>query len=450
MSVLWSQADIDLQLLETIRSWLPQQRWFPAKDRPHTLTSPGGFWLPDQADSRIRLLLVEVADEAGPPRLIQVPLVISPVESTNEVPVSHPQRPAQQGSLLTTPSTGPVLIGQIPEGAVIDGPTHPALVAAWLDVCEGPLTSAYEIQPALTQLLSNEQSNTSMILSTTEGPVAVLKILRHLVVGAHPDVDVPRALTAQGWDGVPQPLAWLQGPLPTGKELYLGVAAELIADATDGFTAACAAAGDTSFYAAASDLGTCIVELHQSLLEVYGPGPVSQGADRAAALTQRFAWAQAQVPELGQFQGTIDNLCSQLLGSPAQTTQRIHGDLHLGQVLLSAAGWSVIDFEGEPSADLQARTRPDVVLRDVAGILRSFDYAAAVAGLSGADAQRWISSCRHAFLQTYTDGDAPDTALLAAAELDKALYEVVYEHGNRPAWKHIPWAGVVRLTAQFT
>jgi len=134
--------------------------------------------------------------------------------------------------------------------------------------------------------------------------------------------------------------------------------------------------------------------------------------------------------------------------------QAIHGDMHLGQALYARGdGWKILDFEGEPLRPVAERTRPDLPLRDVAGIVRSFDYAAAV---GGARSPRWTTTARTAFVDAYRreigedDGtaglsDATTEALLRALVLDKALYEVVYESRNRPAWEPIPLTAVDRL-----
>ena len=117
-------------------------------------------------------------------------------------------------------------------------------------------------------------------------------------------------------------------------------------------------------------------------------------------------------------------------------------------MLRSHDAWFIIDFEGEPLAPLAQRTRPDLALRDVAGLLRSIDYAAAVGGLTGPEAQEWTDAARAGLLAGYgttADGDA--AVLLRALELDKTLYEAVYESRNRPSWLPIPLAGLERLAA---
>jgi len=132
--------------------------------------------------------------------------------------------------------------------------------------------------------------------------------------------------------------------------------------------------------------------------------------------------------------------------------QRIHGDYHLGQVLdVPGRGWVLVDFEGEPLRPLSERTEPDLALRDVAGMLRSFDYVAGSWEQShpGRSAASWAVRARTAFLEGYTRGAGrdprEDAILLDALELDKALYEVVYEARNRPTWLDIPTTAIARI-----
>jgi maltokinase len=134
-------------------------------------------------------------------------------------------------------------------------------------------------------------------------------------------------------------------------------------------------------------------------------------------------------------------------GAEAVRVSRIHGDYHLGQLLRSQDGFTVIDFEGEPVRTLAERREPASPLRDLAGMLRSLDYAAhtADAGDSAADRSRWLASARAAFLDGY-GGVRPNQApLLAAFELEKACYEVVYEANNRPDWTWLPLGALERL-----
>jgi maltose alpha-D-glucosyltransferase / alpha-amylase len=134
---------------------------------------------------------------------------------------------------------------------------------------------------------------------------------------------------------------------------------------------------------------------------------------------------------------------------------RVHGDYHLGQVLKTAESWAIIDFEGEPLRSIEERRGLHTPLKDIAGMLRSFNYARHTAARSGVvDAESWEAVARRAFLPAYLerarDGGAQflptsDAALqraLAALELEKALYELEYELGNRPDWVEIPLAAL--------
>jgi trehalose synthase-fused probable maltokinase len=135
---------------------------------------------------------------------------------------------------------------------------------------------------------------------------------------------------------------------------------------------------------------------------------------------------------------------------------RTHGDLHLGQTMLTDRGWVILDFEGEPARPLPERRLKRSPLRDVAGMLRSFSYVVAGARiLRGASPpDDWEDRARDAFLAGYFErvdaallppGDAPTRQLLAVFELEKAVYELRYELNNRPDWVAIPVAGIARL-----
>jgi maltose alpha-D-glucosyltransferase/alpha-amylase len=144
---------------------------------------------------------------------------------------------------------------------------------------------------------------------------------------------------------------------------------------------------------------------------------------------------------------------------------RYHGDLHLGQVLLTADDFIIIDFEGEPGRPLEERRRKHSPLRDVAGMLRSFDYARAVAldkAVAGRPDMReqvssafesWLHSCSRVFMDGYRAGvgDAPcwptaeSDALIGLFQIEKATYELRYELDHRPAWVGVPISGLLAL-----
>jgi maltokinase len=170
----------------------------------------------------------------------------------------------------------------------------------------------------------------------------------------------------------------------------------------------------------------------------------------ADTLTAKLAQAVAILPDLSEYAPRIrrayDDLSQQ--SSPVMI-QRIHGDYHLGQVMRSRHGWVALDFEGEPAAPLAERRALAPALRDVAGMLRSFDYAARhqLVGhpereeRAGA-ASTWVAQCQEAFCAGYAAGGGADpsdqAALLRALTLEKAVYEVIYEYRHRPGWLSIP------------
>jgi trehalose synthase-fused probable maltokinase len=135
---------------------------------------------------------------------------------------------------------------------------------------------------------------------------------------------------------------------------------------------------------------------------------------------------------------------------------RHHGDYHLGQTLTSPSGWVILDFEGEPARSLPERRRKRSPLRDVAGMLRSFAYAASAMEQHGGREvpEGWEDAARGAFLSGYLGrvepvlmpaGQAAIGKLLSIYELEKAVYELRYELNNRPDWVGIPVGAIVRL-----
>lgn len=220
-----------------------------------------------------------------------------------------------------------------------------------------------------------------------------------------------------------------------------------------------AAASDTDFSTEARELGEATARIHVTLAESLGTTP---GADEArapllASIRGRYASALSEVPSLVGDDVAIRGIIDRLAHMPWPDLQRIHGDYHLGQVLhVADRGWVAVDFEGEPLRPLSERVRPDLALRDVAGMLRSFDYAGGSVEMShpGTSARGWVQACRTAFLTGYaavTGLDLEESApVVRALELDKALYEIVYEARNRPTWLGIPSTAIDRIVRQST
>ncbi|MEA3215783.1 MAG: maltokinase [Acidimicrobiia bacterium] len=298
------------------------------------------------------------------------------------------------------------------------------------------------------RLLSGEQSNTSVVCEP--GPV-VVKVFRRLTAEANPDAVVVRRLWDSGFRGVPEPLferrrpldvPALSGAAAAGDEsgIDLAVARRFLVGSVDGWSLAVAAAD--GFEQEAGDLGRLTADMHLALVRAFDSQPLDPDdtVETMAADAHRVLGADAPV--------SVFRRLSEMGGGRAI---RPHGDYHLGQVLRHERSWYVLDFEGEPARPIAERMRASSPLRDVAGMLRSFAYAVAVAGHDAS----WEEACRRAFLSGYLSTPGIDALLpsdplplIDAFELDKAVYEVAYERANRPDWVPIPMAAVARLAGQ--
>lgn len=436
-----------------LHGWMPQQRWYPAKGRGVGLRDLGSYrWqLPTGPEASGEDVEVDVhvvgLDSGDRVDVVQVPL------TTRSAPL-----PGAEAALLgTVEGTGGTRW-------VYDGPHDPAYVATLL----ASLSTGGEAAPAPgspSRVLKGEQSNTSIIVEPDGGPV-IVKVFRTLHPGDNPDVAVLAALTRVGCPHVPALRGWLDGSwtAPDGSpvEGHLAVAVEFLPGSEDAWRVALSAVGAaTPFDEQARGLGAATARVHQDLALAFGTTEVDEVARIAMveALRRRVAWARDAVRDLDAFADDLDAHVA-ALGDlhDLPPMQRVHGDLHLGQVLHAPGkGWVLLDFEGEPLRPLAERTVPDLALRDVAGLLRSLDYAAGHDTVTRGEAEAapsvraWAAAARDAFCAGYgevTGRDPRDDApLLRALELDKALYEVVYEARNRPAWLQIPLGAVARLLA---
>jgi maltokinase len=326
-------------------------------------------------------------------------------------------------------------------------------------------------------VLSGEQSNTSLIF----GDSAILKVLRRPFPGQHPDLEVNLALARRGSAHVAEPLGWIETSYD-GEPMLLAILSRYLPGACDGWSlaaASLAASADSAsadsasadsdsadsdsadFAAEAHALGQATAEVHADLAAAFGSadlGPLAF-AELAGQMSGRLDAALDQVPELGPYRDKVRSCFAELteLRGPLRV-QRLHGDYHLGQVLRAASGnWVILDFEGEPSVPLAQRRAMGAPLRDVAGMLRSFDYAARhrllgrgeAANPSG-QADRWVRSSQAAFCDGYAVASGADPrasgVLLRAFMLDKAVYEVVYEARHRPSWLPIPLGAIARAS----
>jgi maltokinase len=380
-----------------------------------------------------------------------------------------------------------VLIGEVDGVFVYDALHDRTVTGRLLD-----LFAAAEVGPALafrmiegaslpdeamdSLVLTGEQSNTSLAY----GDQALLKVFRRLAPGTNPDIEVHAALAGTDCQYVAPALGWLDGTWddPVTAQPVTGSLAMLqqfLVTATDGWRLALTSVADLfaerdlhadevggDFAAESYRLGVATASVHASLREVLPASFWSDEQRRSAAhaMQRRLNEAVVEVPALLDLAPGLSKAFADLaeLDQPVRV-QRIHGDLHLGQVLRTSVSWKIIDFEGEPEKPMPDRIGLDTPLRDVAGMLRSFDYVALHTLLAEhADdtqlayrAGEWADRNREAFLDGYSHVDGVDPraeeVVLRAYETDKAVYELIYEARNRPTWTVIPMTALERLSS---
>lgn len=451
-------AEPSRSLAPVLTDWLVRQRWFSGDAVSARLALIGALPLPlGQAEARAETLFVVDRDPAAA-ALYQVPIV----RRTGPVAEDVPGR-----------------IGSVDGEVLIDGPHDPAYAAALLALILGGGSTDAGADTALSgvpldwhgplpdltgsRVLSGEQSNTSIILELAgddlPAAAAIVKVFRALQAGENPDVVLQSAVSAAGSDRVPRTFGALTGRWPDegGAEGtasgHLAVAQEFLAGTEDAWRVALGAAREgEDFRAAARALGVATAEVHRVLADRFGAEDATENAERAllASMRTRADQAVALVPELAEHADAIVRVLGGAAGRNWPPLQRVHGDYHLGQVLLvPERGWVLLDFEGEPLRPMAERSAPDLPLRDVAGMLRSFDYVAGTIRHEGGDADAWSAQARRAFLDGYDaasgGGLERQAALLRALELDKALYECQYEVRARPDWLPIPRDAALRL-----
>lgn len=414
----------DEQLLGVLQPWLRSQRWFAAKDARITDT----------------LILSRVPLSSGEQVILAV--VGNGISQVYQVPV-----------LLADRRHPDSLIGSVGELFVHDGLAHADVVRAMLAARQiaAPPVGDGSAPPLVTQwlrrpdhwgpyhLLSVEQSNTSGIF----GDEVIVKFFRLLTPGSNPDIEVQAALSRVGCPNIGEVLGWVAGSWRdprTGGPVTgdFGLAQRYYPGSVDGWRLV----HQTDHFGPESyALGSAIARIHQDLARAFGVRTVPAG-ELAARMAARLALAVRTVPPLQPLAGPLRDIIARVADLPDVQVQRVHGDLHLGQVLHTNDGWLVLDFEGEPGGLAESRRVFDHPLRDVAAMIRSYAY---VAGESG---QRW-QQAQDQFLTGYTAAGGADpaahAALFTAYLVDKAAYEAVYEHRNRPDWVGIPLAGLADL-----
>lgn len=439
--------------VEVLRDHLPQQRWYAGQE------SPGSIEVVHEDVIRhdwpkLTRLVVEADGVA-----YQLVVGLRPEWEQPEFLRGH------ERAVLGVVDWG--------EGPAIayDAVFDSELALTMLDRVSGGAESAAWARP-----IGADQSNSSLVYDER----LILKLFRRLQPGPNPEVEVTSALSRVGFPWIAPALgtdsaagfdlALLQPFLPGAVEGW-ALALTSLRDLFGIFdtqsipvldpnapppTSAPAdpalAGGD--FAAEARRLGETTAGMHVALAEAFGS---ARGDGRA--------WAddiERQIrPVFGA--GRLPDVLDRLRQVDPGLATRIHGDYHLGQVMRTDSGWYVLDFEGEPARPLDERRRPTSPLRDVAGMMRSMHYASAVAlidhnGDGDAAASAWEDRNRRAFLDGYlpeaqsagilpADMESTET-VLAAFELEKAVYELSYERSYRPEWEHIPRAALRRLESR--
>jgi len=322
---------------------------------------------------------------------------------------------------------------------------------------------------AHVRAMGAEQSNSSLVLDER----IALKVYRRLGPGPNPELEVLRFLTERGFEHIAALRGWYAhtGPL---IDATLGIAQEFVPGSTDGWDLAMADLREdpARFVERAVQLGEVTGALHTALASdatdpAFAPEETSAeslgllNATVDEQIERVFVSLPDEIPELAPIRGRGEEVRDRLsllttVGSAGRVI-RHHGDYHLGQVLEGRDGrWIVLDFEGEPARTLVERRRKRSPLRDVAGMLRSFAYAASAARIlyDTPAPEDWENEVRAAFLGGYLasvdrtllpPGRAAVERLIAVYELEKAVYELRYELDNRPDWASIPVAGICRL-----
>jgi maltokinase len=449
------------EVTRVLRDWIGQQRWYGGKSREATVDARLLATLAEQPHP-VQIWLADVSYADGVEHY-QVPLVLR-AEAADQL--DH----AFVGSVADLDGGTPIELYDALHDKEVTGLWLQAMAdqasidgLSFVRVVERDEIPVHE--PSLA--LSAEQSNTSLVF----GDTAIMKVFRRLEPGLNPDIEIHAELARLGSRHVAKLLGYVTADSES-QPWSLAMLQEFMTTASDGWQLATSSVRDLmaeadlhaeeaggDFAAEAHRLGVATAEVHADLVTAFGTTVLGRAelGDRAAAMKARLESALVEVPELSEVADGLRRAYADFAELPEPVTaQRVHGDLHLGQVLRTSHRWVVLDFEGEPAKTILDRQTNDSPVRDVAGMLRSFDYAArhqlidvGSTPQSEFRAAEWAKRNRDAFCSGYAQGGGSDPSesavLLRAFEADKAVYESVYEARNRPNWLPIPLASLHRL-----
>jgi len=444
---------------ESLHEWVSAQRWYASKSRAvSAIEILEGVSLPDTPT--LFLALVQARFATGTHELYQLPLTLVPTEQASAPDAIARTREWTAYDAMDAPTSLLELVARM------DGREE-------IEAAEGRFVFhradgiAAVADQAAVRRVSAEQSNSSVVI---DGRL-MLKVFRKLEPGINPEIEMLRFLTAHGFAQIAPLQGWYEYD---GQHLAatLGVAQQFLPDATDGWDLALdeIAADPESFLDEVSRLGAVTAQMHSVLASdasdpAFAPEEPSQEAlslltatvdEDIERLFLRLPHDEALAPIAGRGQDVRERLAARAQIGVAGRSIRTHGDYHLGQTLHTPRGWVIIDFEGEPARALPERRQKRSPLRDVAGMLRSFAYAASAVQIlrqhsAPADFEE---QARDRFLEAYFGrvdstllpaGEAAVINLLSIFELEKAIYELQYELNHRPDWVPIPVAGIRRL-----
>ncbi|MGH2731289.1 MAG: maltokinase N-terminal cap-like domain-containing protein [Actinomycetota bacterium] len=462
---------------DRLQAWLPDQRWFGGKERHVADITLVDEAVIDDGPPPLVLTVVEVAYEDGGRHLYHLPLIAD--EATVRDAFDEPERLQILGALMASGATIAARKGEIRFGGV------------GLDPLAAPGSTSVRAMGA-------EQTNTSVVLDEQ----VIVKLFRRVEIGPNPDLELTRLLTNEGFENVPAHVGQITYTgTPWGEEvdIDLGIAQQFIPESEEGWKVTLRALHklydeihpddaheDLVFLTeeravdileSIDELGDVTASMHVALSRAESGDP--DFAAEPVEVADLKTWASNVEEALrragedgsagaNQLTEAVEVILGRLLTiSEAGAKMRIHGDYHLGQVLLTSRGWMAMDFEGEPARPLEERRTKQSPLRDVAGMLRSLSYAASAALFERAEpgspdwerlqpwAETWESLARERFTSAYlrrshegrwlpADKESLAT-MLDVFEIDKVLYELRYEAGHRPEWMRIPLRGLEKI-----
>ena len=444
---------------EELRDWVERQRWYASKSRHVTQVDLLECAMLGADPPLLVLALLQTGFATGTHELYQLPLGMRRAQTAGPEQITGDSDWSLYDA-LEDPELGRLLLRWIDETGELE--TEDGRFSAHLVNGRLGLGADAPVRP-----MGVEQSNSSLVF----GDELVAKLFRKMEPGVNPELEMLRFLTTHGFENIAPLYGWadyegrslsatlvvVQRFFPEGQGGW-ELALEEITTRPDDFLARLATLGEVTarmhnvLASDASDPAFAPEEPSQEALSLL-TATVDEDIDR---IFTRLPDQPSLEPISGRGQDVQERLSMLAQVGSGGRVIRVHGDYHLGQTLLTPHGWVILDFEGEPARSLPERRQKRSPLRDVAGMLRSFAYVSSAAqiqlGIGAPD--DWEERARETFLDQYfahvdptllPPGEQAVANLLSVFELEKAVYELRYEHDNRPDWVSIPVAGIRRL-----